>query len=236
MSESVLLSLLRRPVAFALAATALVSFLPGPRPAEARGEISGRATVIDGDTLAINGVHVRLEGIDAPETAQRCRRKWVGTWSCGTEAARHLSSLVAERRVTCERLGNDKYGRTLGLCTVDGRDLNREMVQSGFAWAFVKYSNRFVAEEAAARSAKVGIWQGDAEPAWDFRAKRWSTAEADAPSGCAIKGNVTENGNIYHMPWSPWYGKVKIEPAKGEGWFCSETQAAAAGFRPAMQH
>jgi hypothetical protein len=68
-----------------------------------------------------------------------------------------------------------------------------------------------------------------------FRAAgRWAAAEPSAPEGCAIKGNVTSNGRIYHMPWSPWYAKVRIEPAKGERWFCSEAEAAGAGFRPAM--
>ena len=52
--------------------------------------------------------------------------------------------------------------------------------------------------------------------------------------GCAIKGNVTRNGRIYHMPWSPWYGQVTIDETQGKRWFCSETEAMAAGWRPAM--
>ena len=47
-----------------------------------------------------------------------------------------------------------------------------------------------------------------------------------------IKGNITDNGRIYHMPWSPWYGKVRIDPARGERWFCNENEAMAAGWRP----
>ncbi len=61
---------------------------------------------------------------------------------------------------------------------------------------------------------------------------------AAAPDGCVIKGAVTKNGRIYHMPWSPWYDKVRIDddPAKrGERrWFCSEAEAEAAGWRPAI--
>ncbi len=110
------------------------------------------------------------------------------------------------------------------------------MVREGLAWAFVKYSQSYVQQEAEARLARVGIWQGDAEPAWVYREKRWAGAEQEAPKGCAIKGNVTEHGHIYHMPWSPWYGKVKIEETKGERWFCSESEAIAAGWRPAALH
>lgn len=232
--------LYRRPVASALVgvvALGMLSLLP-PRETTARsvaenGAISGRARVIDGDTLEIEGRHVRLEGIDAPETGQTCGRRLIGSWNCGAAAAERLANLIAKRAVSCESRGNDKYGRMLGICYVEGRDINAELVREGLAWAFVKYSQTYVRQEAEARARRVGIWQGEAEPAWVYREKRWAGAEQVAPKGCAIKGNVTEHGHIYHMPWSPWYGKVKIEEAKGERWFCSEAEAVAAGWRPA---
>jgi hypothetical protein len=104
----------------------------------------------------------------------------------------------------------------------------------GFAWAFVKYSATYVAVEAEAKAARTGIWKSETEPAWTYREKRWANAEQTAPEGCAIKGNVTDKGQIYHLPWSPWYTKVRVEPAKGERWFCSEAEAISAGWRPAM--
>lgn len=221
------------PVAIALAAASIpptaVSVSAKPAP-----HISGRATVIDGDTIEIDGTRIRLEGIDAPEAGQSCQGGWFGTWNCGGAATAQLRWLVGGRRIECESAGTDKYGRILGLCSADGRDVNAEMVRTGHAWAFVKYSKRYKNAEAEARAAKAGIWKGESEPAWVYRERRWNVAEGDAPSGCAIKGNVTENGRIYHMPWSPWYAKVKVEPAKGERWFCSEAEAATAGFRPIM--
>lgn len=238
MSESAPFRVRVRLVALALAgpvgfATALFT---GILPVPAAQGPSGRAIVVDGDTIDIGGERIRLEGIDAPEHAQTCGRKWSGTWACGAAATRALASLIGNRRVECDNEGHDKYGRILGLCRVDGRDINAEMVRSGYAWAFVKYSPRYVAEEAEARKAKSGIWQGEAEPAWVYRERKWHVAETAAPSGCAIKGNVTAHGHIYHMPWSPWYAKVKVEPAKGEQWFCSEAEAAKAGFRPVQSH
>lgn len=227
----------RRLVAFALAGVLFFSpviagaggmLRPGPV------EIVGQARVVDGDTLEIDGHRIRLEGIDAPENAQTCGRRWIGTWSCGKSAARALSDLVAGRRITCRSMGRDKYGRILGVCSVGESDINAEMVRRGYAWAFVKYSRSYVAEEAEAREARAGIWQGDAEPAWIFRANRWESAGEDAPDGCAIKGNVSRNGRIYHMPWSPWYGRVKVDLDRGERWFCSEDEARQAGWRPAV--
>ena len=228
----------RRPVAlapaFAIIIPLFTAILIPASPCMAAGMLTGSATVIDGDTLDVAGERVRLEGIDAPETSQTCGRAWLGTWDCGRAAKRALAKEVAGQTVECAIQGHDKYGRLLGLCSVQGHDINGEMVRSGLAWAFVKYSNSYVDAEAEARTAKAGIWQGEAEPAWVFREKRWASAEQVAPEGCAIKGNVTDKGQIYHLPWSPWYAKVKIDLAKGERWFCSEAEAAAAGWRPAI--
>ena len=56
---------------------------------------------------------------------------------------------------------------------------------------------------------------------------------ADLPTtaGCRIKGNISQNGRIYHVPGSPSYEQTKIDESKGERWFCSEAEARAAGWR-----
>jgi endonuclease YncB( thermonuclease family) len=235
MSAFTRLWLVRWSVASALAgalAFALLLLLPAGETA-ARDALSGLARVIDGDTLEIAGERVRLEGIDAPEMAQTCGGPAGAKWACGRSAAEALEHVLAGAKVECRDRGTDKYGRMLGVCFAGRRDINAQMVREGQAWAFVKYSHSYVQQEAEARALKVGIWQGEAEPAWVFRARRWAGAEEAAPKGCAIKGNVSTNGRIYHLPWSPWYGKVRIDEKKGERWFCSESEAMAAGWRPA---
>ena len=119
-------------------------------------------------------------------------------------------------------------------CAADGVDLNAEMVQKGLAWAFLKYSRTYVFDEREARRVGQGVWSARCETAWDFRANRWSKAAPAAPSGCAIKGNITRKGRIYHMPWSEWYNRTRIEPERGERWFCNEREAQLAGWRPAQ--
>lgn len=228
-----------------LVATALAAGLmfTGPAAAEARPDskaagptVTGIARVIDGDTLQIGEVRIRLEGIDAPEAGQTCKRKYVGAWACGTAATGALARLVEGRSIACEPRGLDKYGRMLGVCFAGSQDVNAAMVRQGHAWAFVKYSATYVNEEALARKESLGIWQGESTPAWEYRAQRWAGAEEKAPEGCAIKGNVTKHGRIYHMPWSPWYAQIRMEPDKGKRWFCSEAEAISAGWRPvAMQ-
>jgi endonuclease YncB( thermonuclease family) len=228
----------RKPVAFALVLAALASpiaarTLAGLPP---DGVVSGPARVIDGDTIDIAGTRIRLEGIDAPETGQTCQTAAGETWDCGNAATRAIVALTRERQVDCHSRGLDTYGRMLGICFAGGRDINAEMVRTGYAWAFVRYSQHYVAEEATARAAKLGVWQGPSTPAWEYRAQKWAAASTQpaTPPGCAIKGNVSHAGMIYHMPWSPWYGKVVMRAGKGTRWFCSEADALAAGWRPAM--
>jgi endonuclease YncB( thermonuclease family) len=59
-------------------------------------------------------------------------------------------------------------GRTLARCFLDGADINAWMVRQGHAWAFVCYSASYIAQEAAAKAEGIGIWQGEAMPAWEF--------------------------------------------------------------------
>ena len=92
-------------------------------------------------------------GIAAPEGGQTCARAGGGTWPCGQAATRELQQLVGRLSVRCDSHGNDKYGRMLGICYAGAIDINAEMVRRGFAWAFVKYSTTYVAEEAGQRAA-----------------------------------------------------------------------------------
>ncbi len=196
--------------------------------------VQGTAHVIDGDTLVVAGKRVRLFGIDAPELQQRCGRSRFGQWSCGVSAKRELKALTAGRRVVCLNRGRDRYRRILALCYANGREINAELVRRGLAWAFVKYATDYVDLEAEARRRALGIWQGPAQPAWRYRETRWVSANKKSPNGCPIKGNITRNGKIYHTPWSRWYRKTRIEPAKGERWFCNEREALKAGWRPSL--
>jgi len=212
---------------------AIAAAVTGPDANNNPAIITGQARVVDGDTLDVGPTRVRLEGIDAPELAQTCRTAAGESWDCGKVSAAFLRSLVQHKDLACDRTGSDVYHRTLALCVEDGIDINEAMVRAGMAWAFVKYSRAYVDVEADARARKAGVWQGPAEAPWDFRHNGWQFAEISAPGGCAIKGNISSHGHIYHMPWSPWYGRVKIDTARGERWFCSEAEALAAGWRPA---
>lgn len=203
-----------------------------PDPINRGPPIVGTARVIDGDTLDIAGQRIRLEGIDAPELGQTCETASGQSWPCGRSSVAALKRMISSKPISCEQRGQDKYRRVLAVCIADGRNINEDMVRAGHAWAFVKYSSEFAQAESKARVAKSGVWQGRAIAPWDYRHNEWQVAESAAPSGCAIKGNISGSGHIYHVPWGPWYDKVRIDPSQGERWFCTEAEAMEAGWRP----
>lgn len=122
-------------------------------------------TVIDGDTVKLEGTTWRLWGIDAPESAQ-----WCGRYPAGARATQILEQLMRHKSINCEERGTDRYGRTIGLCRADGDDLGATMVRLGMAWAFVRYSRDYVEQEAKAKADKLGVHAHPCVPAWEWRA------------------------------------------------------------------
>lgn len=201
----------------------------------AAGEtLQGRAEVVDGDGLRLDGGTVRLFGIDAPELDQSCIRG--GTeWPCGCWARDELRSLTAARDVVCEGRTRDRYGRLVATCHAGGPDLGEELVRRGAAFAYRKYALDYVAAEKEAAIAGRGVWAGEAEAPAEFRAASRAAPAAEAPGGCAIKGNISSSGRIFHVPGQADYARTRIDPAKGERWFCTEAEARAAGWRGARR-
>jgi endonuclease YncB( thermonuclease family) len=119
--------------------------------------VTGTPTVVDGDTLTMAGTRFRLDGIDAVEARQTCKRNGQ-VWQCGQEAAAFLAKLVADREVICEERDIDKYGRIVATCRAGGVDLARSMVDAGYAVALPQFSDAYVEIEARRQSLGIGIW------------------------------------------------------------------------------
>ena len=105
--------------------------------------------VVDGDTLDMAGQRVRLQGIDAPESAQACRQATGQRYRCGDRATEALRVRIGAGAVTCTIEGRDGYNRALSTCyTADGTDLNAWLVRQGHRVS-VGYSVGPQREEAA---------------------------------------------------------------------------------------
>ena len=135
--------------------------------------IAGEARIVDGDTVEIREVRIRLEGIDAPESDQQCQDVNGRSYWCGSEATAALEKLAAGS-ITCEQVGFDQRNkRPVSICrNADGLDLNAELVRQGLAVAFRRYSMRYAAIEDEARAARRGLWAGTFELPGCFRAAR----------------------------------------------------------------
>lgn len=201
--------------------------------------LQGSARVIDGDTLSVGGVVVRLHGIDAPERNQTCDGAG-RIWHCGTWARTELVRLIGDGAVACSVLDTDRYGRAVGQCVIGTLDLGAALVESGAAVAYRRYSLAYVTEESVARSARRGIWRAggdglDMPSDWRALTRAAPVAAEVAPDGCAIKGNISRSGRIFHRPGQRDYARTRINPARGERWFCSDAEAESAGWRAARR-
>ncbi len=117
--------------------------------------LSGNISKIsDGDTLSLNAkgeqYKIRLLGIDAPELKQ----------SFGKQSRNHLLKLCPiKSRAKVFFKKRDKYGRILGrLECKNAKEVNKQMVLEGFAWAYREYSKEFVKQEQRAKQLKKGLW------------------------------------------------------------------------------
>ena len=124
--------------------------------------------ITDGDTIKINGEKIRFSGIDTPELKQTCLKEGVKNF-CGKEAKQILIDKIADNKISCIREGKDRYKRTLAECFVNDESLSSYLVRSGYAFAYRKYSKKFIIDEDYARVNKLGMWSMEFEYPWHFR-------------------------------------------------------------------
>ena len=125
-------------------------------------------TVTDGDTVRIGEERIRFNGIDAPELKQTCLYQEI-EFNCGEFSKNLLIEKIADQEVSCIRESKDQYGRTLAECFVGKESLSSYLVREGYAFAYRKYSDKFIDDEEYARSKGNGMWSMEFLFPWDFR-------------------------------------------------------------------
>ena len=126
--------------------------------------------ITDGDTIKIDGDKIRFSGIDTPELKQTCDKDGVKIL-CGLNAKKILVNKIGNNKVTCVREGKDRYKRVLAECFVNNESLSSYLVRSGYAFAYRKYSKKFIPDEEFAKSNKLGMWSMKFDYPWDWRKK-----------------------------------------------------------------
>ncbi len=124
--------------------------------------------VTDGDTIRIGDERIRFSGIDAPEIKQTCIYQEI-EFKCGEFSKNLLIEKILNQQVSCIRESTDQYGRTLAECFVGKESLSSYLVREGYAFAYRKYSDKFIPDEAYAQSKGNGMWSMNFMFPWDFR-------------------------------------------------------------------
>ena len=126
--------------------------------------------IIDGDTIHLNNEKIRFTGIDTPELKQTCNKN-NEIINCGIQARKLLINKIGKSKVNCFREGKDQYNRTLAECFVNDLSLSRFLVRQGYAFAYRKYSKKFIEDENFAKNKNMGMWSMNFEYPWDWRKK-----------------------------------------------------------------
>lgn len=166
----------------------------GPKPQP----VIGVGSVIDGDTIEIHGQRIRVNGIDAPESKQYCDDAKGSEYPCGRRSAGALEGfLAASRPVHCKFVTWDRYHRFVGDCQrADGASVAAWMVEHGQALDWPRYSHgAYSSQQAKAEAAKVGLWVGNFQAPWDWRASHADdAAPSSQPVGILTRKLVAQSG------------------------------------------
>ena len=127
--------------------------------------------VVDGDTIHLNGEKIRFTGIDTPELKQTCVKEGF-TEPCGITAKEILIKKIGDNKVECISEGKDRYERTLAECFVNGESLSSYLVRRGYAFAYRRYSKKYIPDEDYAKANQVGMWSMEFDYPWDYRKLR----------------------------------------------------------------
>jgi len=124
--------------------------------------------VVDGDTIYLNGEKIRFSDIDTPELKQTCIKEGIID-PCGVTAKEILIDKIGDHKVKCISEGTDQYKRTLAECFVNIESLSSYLVRSGYAFAYRKYSKKFITDEVYAKDNQIGMWSMKFDYPWNYR-------------------------------------------------------------------
>lgn len=194
-------------------------------------------TIIDGDTVQVDGEVIQLYGIDAPELGQMCDRDG-NLRPCGVEAALALRKLItfSASSFHCAPWGDGgerNEALPVRVCEVGHEDVGLVMLHSGYSVALPGSFPDYIEAQEVARQAGLGLWHSDFVMPWQWRQDQASNDRpGDSARNCNVKGVFDDQGaRIYYVPTDDEYDKIVVDPSRGDRMFCSDDEARLAGWR-----
>lgn len=219
-----------RKLLLCLSSLVLHAILWSSSPAMGQGAHS-EITVVDGDTLEIDGAIFQLYGIDAPELGQTCLDQ-AKRWRCGLQSAVELRGLISRwKNVECRRIFAEG---TKVICHDSQFDDPAEVLLArGLAVTSTDSLPAYKRAEIEAKRGKIGVWRGDFVEPSEWRTGKRLTGDPDSPAEvCDIKGIITAVGNrVYYVPTDKNYEEIRVTADRGERMFCSDDEAELAGWK-----
>jgi endonuclease YncB( thermonuclease family) len=194
--------------------------------------------VFDGNTIQIGNIVYNLVGIDAPELGQVCDANG-NIQRCGLTAAYQLRKMLelGKASLKCQRLDVEASGATaLASCALGEQDVSLSMLQSGHAVLKPDAPPNYVAAQAQAQEAGLGIWGSTFVPPAEWRqGARLSVEDKEGHEACVIKGISEKGRRVYFGPLDDVYDKIDVAASPEGRTFCSEEEARLAGWRRPLQ-
>lgn len=133
--------------------------------------IEGQASVITGSVLRLEGIYIKLLGIDAPDPEQTCADRHGGPYRCGQRALTWLQNWLHGQPLKCHIVGKIERQRATGVCfTLDGKyDVAAVVTNAGWAVAYTQNTAIYTPYEEQAAANRRGLWSGRFYKPWDWR-------------------------------------------------------------------
>lgn len=176
--------------------------------------------VVDGDTIYLsNGKKVRLVGVNTPEkgvTGYQASKKFVQKLCLNKEIGINID----------DRKYRDKYGRTLAVVIVDGKNLNEMLLKEGLAEVMYIPPSEFSPYK----------WTGDTQPTHNTQQTQTTTSVQQTKSQPAAVSTDSSSGYIGNLN-SLKFHKVDCEGVskmseKNKVFFKSRQEAINEGYVP----
>ena len=155
--------------------------------------VEGYASAVTGSMLDINGLHIKLLGLEAPYMQQTCTSKFGQSYNCGQSSKNWLQDWLQNKIVKCHIISPENNGRATGVCFSEGYDVGAVIVNAGWAVAYTKNTEIYVPYEQQAGEKKRGLWAGTFYKPWDWKklqSRKSTITIENAPSTDAVSDAV----------------------------------------------